>query len=366
MKNYEERFAYNIKRLRCARGLTQTQLAEALSYSDKSVSKWERGSGIPAIDTLYRIAVYFAVGIDELFRDEEIYLLGVDIDINGTRTDLVIADQTGNIIRKTRTLGASPAMIGLERAREILNFVIREFVGDINFSSIIAYIGCATGVRNNYGDFFEEFGFKACRVSKSIEHKIPEALGEDDGIVMTIGSGINICAQKDGKHECIGSWGYFFDEGGSAFNIARDALSHYFRVVDGVENESLCSKYISENVSDPKAFSKRLSDGGKLTIASYAPAVFRAANDGDAVANSIIEQNIEKALRFAENMLKTFGEYPVKLVVGGGLFDNNGIMDRMKERFERDGKFKVERLKRTGVSGTLALAKRLAEEIYAL
>ena len=35
--------AENIARLRSASGMTQTELAQILNYSDKAVSKWERG-----------------------------------------------------------------------------------------------------------------------------------------------------------------------------------------------------------------------------------------------------------------------------------------------------------------------------------
>ena len=42
----------NIAHFRKLSGLTQAQLAERLNYSDKSVSKWERGDGIPDIFVL--------------------------------------------------------------------------------------------------------------------------------------------------------------------------------------------------------------------------------------------------------------------------------------------------------------------------
>ena len=44
--------AKNIYDLRVARGMTQLELAEKLHYSDKSVSKWEKGDSLPEISTL--------------------------------------------------------------------------------------------------------------------------------------------------------------------------------------------------------------------------------------------------------------------------------------------------------------------------
>ena len=58
--------ARNIAALRKKAGLTQTQLAEKINYSDKSVSKWERGEGVPDIIVLAKLAALFRVSLDEL------------------------------------------------------------------------------------------------------------------------------------------------------------------------------------------------------------------------------------------------------------------------------------------------------------
>ena len=43
MKDIKSIVAKNISNLRQSKGLTQLELAEKLNYSDKAVSKWERG-----------------------------------------------------------------------------------------------------------------------------------------------------------------------------------------------------------------------------------------------------------------------------------------------------------------------------------
>lgn len=62
--------AANISSLRVAKGLTQLQLAEILSYSDKAVSKWERGESVPDIYVLKQIADLFGVTVDYLITLE--------------------------------------------------------------------------------------------------------------------------------------------------------------------------------------------------------------------------------------------------------------------------------------------------------
>ena len=61
--------AANVSRLRLERGLTQQELANQLNYSDKAVSKWERGESAPDISVLARIAAIFGVTVDYLITD---------------------------------------------------------------------------------------------------------------------------------------------------------------------------------------------------------------------------------------------------------------------------------------------------------
>lgn len=60
--------ADNMARLRRESGMTQSELAERLHYSDKLISKWERGDAAPNAASLWQIAQIFGVTVDELFR----------------------------------------------------------------------------------------------------------------------------------------------------------------------------------------------------------------------------------------------------------------------------------------------------------
>ena len=62
-------FASNLIRLRTAAGMTQAELGDKLSYSGKSVSKWERGEAVPDAANLLKIAEIFGVTVDALLRE---------------------------------------------------------------------------------------------------------------------------------------------------------------------------------------------------------------------------------------------------------------------------------------------------------
>ena len=61
----------NIAAYRKAAGLTQVGLAEKLNYSDKAVSKWERGESVPDVITLMALANLFEVTVNDLLIDPE-------------------------------------------------------------------------------------------------------------------------------------------------------------------------------------------------------------------------------------------------------------------------------------------------------
>ena len=60
--------AANLIRLRTAAGLTQSELGDKLNYSDKSVSKWERGDAAPDVFVMKQIADIYGVTVDYLLQ----------------------------------------------------------------------------------------------------------------------------------------------------------------------------------------------------------------------------------------------------------------------------------------------------------
>ncbi len=59
-------FSKNLCHYRKQLGLTQTELAERLNYSDKSISKWERGDGLPDLYVVSCIAELFEVTVNDM------------------------------------------------------------------------------------------------------------------------------------------------------------------------------------------------------------------------------------------------------------------------------------------------------------
>lgn len=69
MKDIKPIIAKNIAVLRQSAGMTQLEFAEKLNYSDKAISKWERGESIPDVSVLVQIAELFGVTLDYLTEE---------------------------------------------------------------------------------------------------------------------------------------------------------------------------------------------------------------------------------------------------------------------------------------------------------
>lgn len=68
-ENIKKFIANNMLVFRKRSGLTQAELAEKINYSDKAVSKWERGDGIPDVLVLCEMAEIFGVTLNDMVSE---------------------------------------------------------------------------------------------------------------------------------------------------------------------------------------------------------------------------------------------------------------------------------------------------------
>ena len=94
MNNYVTGAA--IRTLREKQHLTQLQLAEQISVSDKTVSKWETGRGFPDISLLEPLAAALRVSVPELLSGEQI--INVNRAANMRRSRLYVCPVCGNVL----------------------------------------------------------------------------------------------------------------------------------------------------------------------------------------------------------------------------------------------------------------------------
>jgi len=86
--------ASNIINLRTSAGMTQAELGAKLNYSDKTVSKWERGEAIPDAYVLKQMAQIFHVSVDYLLSSHDKWKSPEQIEKENERhysADIIIA-----------------------------------------------------------------------------------------------------------------------------------------------------------------------------------------------------------------------------------------------------------------------------------
>ena len=71
MKNIREIVANNIVTLRKQNGYTQIELSEKINYSDKAISRWEKGEVLPDIETLDNLANIFDVPLSYMLEEHQ-------------------------------------------------------------------------------------------------------------------------------------------------------------------------------------------------------------------------------------------------------------------------------------------------------
>lgn len=327
MKKYPEIFAENLHRLRKEMKLTQEQLASKLCYTEKAVSKWESGTSVPPAETLILLAEIFNISIDELFNycTHPAYYLG--IDGGATKTTFALANAEGAIVNKI-TLGPSnPFDIGYDKVVEVLTEGINKITENIHKRKISMFAGIAgcgnTTMRDKFKIFINSFGFLHADIDSDAQNIISAGLGESDGMINIMGTGSSCFVKRGNTMERIGGYGYLFDQGGSAYDIGRAAITLTARHEDTRESGSIIPELVCNELGTPSLNESlgRVYASGKQGIASFAPIVFRAYDKGDKAAEKIL---LENSKYIADSLIagaKKFSEtsYPVKAVLIGGL-----------------------------------------------
>lgn len=365
MSDYAQQFALNLRTLRKQKGLKQKAFAQQLGYSEKTVSKWECGASIPSIETLFSIAKLLQTSIDDLFKTKEIYYLG--IDGGGTKTELSLADMAGNLVRTLKVEACNPIDIGFEASKNVLKDAIYKICQDIPFSSVCLFAGIAggssAGMQERFYDFFKEFNFLTFSNDSDNKNIVAAGLGRRDGVTVILGTGICAYAQKDNKHTKVGGWGYLIDNGGSGYNLGRDALNAYFCALDGTGGETLLTDEIDAIYpGGTQEIMAYIYQGGKKAVASFAPAVFSALEKEDEIAKTILEQNMKAAALIIETAALRISGEKIPVIVAGGLTKQPCVLECLKKHLKDSERFDISILTSAPVEGAVILARELMKE----
>ena len=138
LESLKQTIAKNLISFRTSRGLTQSELAQKINYTDKSVSKWERGLGVPDVLVLKELADLYGIKVDDFLTENEntSKIVLADKDKRGSR--LLITLLSAGLVWLIATL-VFVVLLWLKIERAWLSFIVAIpvcFIVLIVFSSL--------------------------------------------------------------------------------------------------------------------------------------------------------------------------------------------------------------------------------------
>ncbi len=82
--------------------LTQAALAEKLGITDRAVSKWERGKGMPDVSIMLDLCEIFGITVNELLCGEKI-----SMENNNQKNEQLLLDMAKEVEQKNKTIWTS-------------------------------------------------------------------------------------------------------------------------------------------------------------------------------------------------------------------------------------------------------------------
>ncbi|MBQ6677583.1 MAG: helix-turn-helix transcriptional regulator [Clostridia bacterium] len=248
-----------IANLRHEKGLTQKELADELSVSDKAVSRWETGKGYPDIPSLVAISEFFSVSINEIIYAEKITTPEVEKNVQ-----IEIAKAyVGETIKKKRISKLAVAGFIVAGVCSIL---------------IIIYIALiAFNIKGQISNYYADYG--KCYIAddyNSLTFEGKRYVSVDIGMTSVMTGNEKICSAynkgtgpvsslfyADKVYPVIGCENYDiiylstdYDENKSDVFIAEDKVEHYLDVLEMCE----FTDYVAEMITqDGKSFTVELN-----------------------------------------------------------------------------------------------------------
>lgn len=264
----------------------------------------------------------------------ERFILGVDG--GATKTVCAIADENFHVLGIGRSGPCNYNTVGVERARRNVEEAIQKAYQSAGkrLEGKIADVGCfGIGGLTTQHDYeiistqiVPSWSAKNRIIVNDVIVAFYAATNGDPGIVVVAGTGsIAYGMNSRGMSMVSGGWGWLIGDEGSAFYIAREALSLATKAYDGRGGKTILVDMFREEfkVDDfkdivPKIYHEVTSAG----IASLSRIVFSAAKRGDRMAIKILRNAGEELGRAAVAIARRLFDRNERIMIGvsGGVF----------------------------------------------
>ncbi len=261
--------------------------------------------------------------------DKEIFIA---FDAGGTKTRCAVASKERILSRSEKGSGNIYA-VGLEAATANIlssfeDAILKAGIKKTDITAVnLAGAGC--GKEENRVYFERVLNEKAPKAKINICNDSDVLLGNGSGIALIAGTG-SICFSKDKNNNTLraGGFGWRLGDEGSAFHLAFEAIRRSLRSEEAIDLPTKMVQAINNHfnvraildviyiINDPAC--------KKEDIASFAPLVIQAAEQGDELAMDIIDYETNELLLLIQSIIKRIkGDYEKRIVISGGLLINS-------------------------------------------
>jgi glucosamine kinase len=253
--------------------------------------------------------------------DSPLYL---GIDGGGSKCRVVLLDANDQILGEGLGGPANP-LRGMKVATDsILNATQQALaVAGLTFndmSRLIAGAGLAGVNMPQYYQLFSEWQhpFAEFHLTSDLHTACIGAHRGADGAVIIIGTGSCGLADVNGKVLDIGGHGFPYGDNGSGAWFGNQLVHHVLLAKDQIGPPTLMTAFLEAElgVSATLDIVSQFMHATPTIYARYAPLVFAAAEQGDAVAQQVIEQGARHIDNIASRL---FSLNPTRLSLIGGL-----------------------------------------------
>lgn len=231
------------------------------------------------------------------------YIVGVDG--GGSTCRLALADGRGHILGQAKS-GPANIRTDLQGAYENIMSALHEAASQAGIPSeqavdAVAVLGLAGA---NVGDYAQQLKlrlpFRDTLIAGDGTIAIYGALGAYDGVVGIVGTGSVFAIRRTDRIRTIGGWGFQIGDLGGGARLGRQLLEETLLAYDGVRPASpLTDEVMAEFEAEPGRLVERVRDAAPELYASFVPKLTRAADEGDEVANAILDagcRDVERML----------------------------------------------------------------------
>lgn len=250
------------------------------------------------------------------------------IDGGQSSTDAVIADESGKVLGRgsagpSDEIGQGPDST---RLRDALRDALADAVRHAGLPSDTEFAAIAAGISGYEGRVYgraPELPAQRLTLVHDSENAHAGALGGDAGVVVIAGTGsIGFARNERGETSLVGGWGFLFGDEGSAFWLARKALSDAMRDKDANEGNPLADAALAR-FGQPSlrklARAFYLQSISRAQLASFASVVVEAAERGDERAAHYLNSGAEALVTLAMRAMKHVGMRAPKVAFIGGM-----------------------------------------------